>query len=112
MTVKELIIELLEYNSDIEVKFTISHLPNNIEYRSDNAFFDYDYNRKTLDIIIDPFQSYQDGPLSTDSDRHKTTNNSFGNYLNENISKKSSKFKSLMMDSLCDDKIKDEENAH
>ncbi len=110
MTIKELIVELLEYGSDNEVRFTISNLPNNIEYRSDNTFFDYDCG--TLDIVIDPFQSYQDGPLSTDPDRHKTTNNSFGNYLYKNIKKKSGKFKGLMCDSLCDDKFKDEENGH
>jgi len=104
MTIRELIVELLEHDPDNEVKFVISHLPNDIDYKIDQPFFDWDHG--TLNIIIDPFQSYQDGPSSTDPDRHKTTNNSFGNYLYKNIKKKSRKFKELMSDSLCDDDLK------
>jgi len=104
MTIKELIVELLEHGSDNEVKFIISDLPNDIEYKSDQPFFYWDYG--TLNIIINPFQSYQDGPLSKDPDKHETTNNSFGNYLYKNIKKKSRKFKEAMSFSLYDDEYK------
>ena len=93
MLVKELIAELLEHDVNSEIKIVLSNLPNDIYYRASVSDLDIDgYGGDTVDITLSPFQFYKDGKPSTDPDKHKTHENSFAKYLDENIKEKCPEF--------------------
>jgi hypothetical protein len=92
MLVKELIAELLEYNVNSEFKIVLSHLPNDIYYRASVNDLDIDEAGDSVDITLSPFQFYKDGKPSTDLDIHKTHENSFAKYLDQNVKEKCPEF--------------------
>jgi hypothetical protein len=92
MLVKELIAELLEYNVNSEFKIVLSNLPNDIYYRASVNDLDIDEAGDSVDITLSPFQFYKDGKPSTDLDMHKTHENSFAKYLDQNVKEKCPEF--------------------
>lgn len=104
MLVKELINELLNYDVNSDIKIVLSNLPNDVYYKADVSDLDIDKTSTTVDITLSPFQFYKDGKPSTDPDRHKTHENSFANYLDENIKDKCPEFIDYVGDSKYIDK--------
>lgn len=105
MLVKELIAELLEHDVNSEVKIVLSNLPNDIYYKASINDLDIDsYDSDSTDIVLSPFQFYKDGKPSTNPNKHKTHENSFAKYLDENIKEKCPEFIDYVGDSKYIDK--------
>jgi hypothetical protein len=99
MLVKELIAELLEYDVNSEFKIVLSNLPNDIYYKADVNDLDIDEGGGSVDITLSSFQFYKDGKPSTDPNMHKTHENSFAKYLDQNVKKKCPEFIDYIKDS-------------